>query len=506
MSGRCVPAAALTMAWLVASACNDSDGGAEAPTPIQAEVGLLAGLDVNVTQRPIALTEGIGVWPSELDTPVPVARIRYGQGQAFLAAFEWLAAARSFHEALKLDPGLALAEIGVARSFLGLEARTRAQEHARRAASLATRPRSDRDRQWLVLDIQQLEAIAAWDNGDRQPHADYLGALERHLATNPDDLHATILRGHAESRPDGWGQIPAMGALPWYRRALAAAPTHAGVHHFLVHCLEGLGRHAEATIHADRFAHLAPAIPHAHHMRAHIAPALGRWDEARTALQRADMLHRARFVSQTMVPREDWHFGHNLRLLAAVNQHFGDLDAAETAYREAADIGYGGRRAGFYCWLPVIFMASQGRYEEALTSARACAALPSVLARVLGTAASGEALLALGRRPEAFETLEVSRRHLAQFDASLRPVSTDRSFAHTAHTAVDILTAKLGRGHDAATVVDARLLDLAGKLCRGHSVDAWALCQLRVGELVTDAERLDRGSLAAALAQLIVRH
>ncbi len=80
----------------------------------------MAGLDPGTTRRPIAASPHIGVWASGIGAE-PAAAACYDQGVAYLASFEWLLAARSFNEALRHDPNLALAELGLARAHLGLE-------------------------------------------------------------------------------------------------------------------------------------------------------------------------------------------------------------------------------------------------------------------------------------------------------------------------------------------------------------------------------------------------
>ncbi len=56
----------------------------------------------------------------EVTTSSPVAQKYYDQGLLLLYAYDWINAARSFSEALRRDPHLALAHLGLSFAYTGL--------------------------------------------------------------------------------------------------------------------------------------------------------------------------------------------------------------------------------------------------------------------------------------------------------------------------------------------------------------------------------------------------
>src|SRR5271165_844984 len=64
-----------------------------------------------ILQRPLPLRQGIGK-VHEATTSSPEAQAYYDQGLAYVHSFVWIEAARSFHQALRLDPSLCMAYLG----------------------------------------------------------------------------------------------------------------------------------------------------------------------------------------------------------------------------------------------------------------------------------------------------------------------------------------------------------------------------------------------------------
>ena len=56
----------------------------------------------------------------EVSASSPVAQKYYDQGLLLLYAYDWINAARSFSEALRRDPHLALADLGLSFAYTGL--------------------------------------------------------------------------------------------------------------------------------------------------------------------------------------------------------------------------------------------------------------------------------------------------------------------------------------------------------------------------------------------------
>jgi len=66
-----------------------------------------------ILERPLPLRQGIGKVHEAVTTSSPEAQAFYDQGLAYLNSFVWIEAARSFHQALRLDPCLGMAQLGL---------------------------------------------------------------------------------------------------------------------------------------------------------------------------------------------------------------------------------------------------------------------------------------------------------------------------------------------------------------------------------------------------------
>jgi len=66
-----------------------------------------AAVPPELLERALPLREGRGAVHERVSTASPAAQAFYDQGLAYLHSYVWIEAARSFHEALRLDPRLA---------------------------------------------------------------------------------------------------------------------------------------------------------------------------------------------------------------------------------------------------------------------------------------------------------------------------------------------------------------------------------------------------------------
>ena len=89
-----------------------------------------------LAKRPVPLRSGIGVAHDGRDGSKQ-AQAFYDQGLAYLHSYVWLEAARSFNQALRLDPTLALAHAGLAVAYAELNAPAAATAALERAKALA---------------------------------------------------------------------------------------------------------------------------------------------------------------------------------------------------------------------------------------------------------------------------------------------------------------------------------------------------------------------------------
>jgi tetratricopeptide (TPR) repeat protein len=368
-------------------------------------------------ERPVRLRQGIGNSHQTVTTSYSEAQAFYDQGLNYLESYVWIEAARSFHQALRLDPSLALAYVGLSRVESGLDNPPGARRYFEKAQALAPGA-SPRERR--VIDIREKQ-LAAMDSLDDQARfLAYKKAIDDALNADLDDPSLWLLRGNAEeSNASGRGQRGTAGSVAFYEQALKLVPDCASAHHYLIHTCETIGRIDKALEHGERYARLAPAIPHAAHMWGHDLRRVGRVDEAIIQFLKADSLERAYYAEEKLDPSLDWHHGHNLDLLASCYQHKGQMKLAEERLKESASLSAMDASHALNRGQMPNFFIHRGRYKEALEAARGMTRTDYPQSRCAGHALAGQALIGLGRMAEAKEELEAARRELEM----VRPVA-----------------------------------------------------------------------------------
>lgn len=454
-------------------------------------------------QRPIRLDPGAGRLHQKVSTSSAKAQAYYDQGIAYLASYVWTEAARSFHESLRLDPNLAMAELGLAKAYENAEALDEAAAHLARAEELAQQGApSEKEKLWIGVGRQQYDAIHAPVAEQEAQLLSYRGAVDALVAFDPADPHAWVLRGNAEE-PGAWGrgQAGGVGSIAYYEAALKRDPKHLGAHHFLSHSYENIGQHQTAADYARNYSADAPGVAHAQHMLGHVLPRLGKWKEARTQFVAADRIERAYYETEKLDPAEDWHHGHNLHLLAVVNFQLGDDAQAERYFREAFDLEERGVFAGSYGGPYVQFLLLRGRNQEALAAATQLEAEPSHTAKVIGASLAGEALLGLGRDADARAALVRAQKHAAAASADLTNTRYERFLPTVVGQYVKTLEGRVLLRGEHPEEGDAVLLELSREVGDNPRLDAWASGLLRVKRAQADADARGRKELAARLAQ-----
>ena len=287
-------------------------------------------------ERPLPLRRGVGNSRETVTTGSQEAQAYYDQGLNYVESYVWIEAARSFHQALRLDPKLALAYVGLSRVQSGLGNDKAARLMLERAKALGSGA-SDRERRRITIREKQLDAIDRIE--DTAAFAAYKKAIDDALVADLGDPQLWLMRGTAEeSNASGRGQRGNASSVAFYERALQLVPDHASAHHYLVHSYETIGRIEDALVHGEAYARLSPAIPHAAHMWAHDLRRVGRMDEAIVQFLKVDSLERAYFKAERLDPSLDWHHGHNLDLLATCYEHKGQMATAEKILRRAATL------------------------------------------------------------------------------------------------------------------------------------------------------------------------
>jgi tetratricopeptide (TPR) repeat protein len=296
---------------------------------------------------PMPLETGLGPMHHPVTTSSAEAQKYFDQGLNLLYGFNHDEALKSFQQAAKLDPNLAMAYWGVAyaagpnynlpidwdREKISYDAITKAQSLAEKVspserayiAALTKRFTNDKN-----ADLHQLDV-------------DYADAMRDVMKNYPDDLDAATLFAEAMMglrpwklwNPDG---TPAPGTdeiVSTLESVLRRNPNHLGAMHFYIHAVEASPSPERALAYADHLGALAPASGHLVHMPAHTYIRTGDFDAAAAANEKAakaDEAYIQRAHLQGIYPL--MYYSHNLHFLASVYSSDGRLaDALRSAQR-----------------------------------------------------------------------------------------------------------------------------------------------------------------------------
>ncbi|MFN7985488.1 MAG: tetratricopeptide repeat protein [Vicinamibacterales bacterium] len=361
-----------------------------------------------VLSRPVVLRTGIGPAHDTVGTRSKEAQAFYDQGLSYLHDYVWVEAARSFNQALRLDPKLALAHVGLSFVYTEIN-RPDASRDAFAAAQRLAPELNAHDRAHVDARALQMASEAAPFDLDKRMA--YRRALDAALTAFPDDAELWMQRGIAESSdPFERGQGSVVSAIPFYEKALAKGGVCA--HHYLAHAYENSNQFSKAVEHATAYAQAAQNVPHAHHMRGHVLRRTGQIAAAVSAFDAADRLQAAYETAERIPPEFEWHHEHNLDLLGSSYQYIGQMARAEKALKAAFDVPsllavqmYDKRG-----WPE--FLIGRGRLDEAMAAARILATHPVTIVRATGHIEIARVHLAAGRFAQAADETNLALREL----------------------------------------------------------------------------------------------
>jgi tetratricopeptide (TPR) repeat protein len=446
-------------------------------------------IPVELLTRPVPLRTGIGTIHEEVSTSSKQAQAFYDQGLAYLQSYFWIEAARSFHQALRYDPRLVLAYVGLSYAYSPIDfaaARTELNQ-AEQLVGHAT----DRERRRIEIRALQMKAMS--DTGKIENELAFRDALDDALSAYPNDVIFLLLRGTAQDpSPFADGQGCVMEGAPFYERALAADPGNFAAEHFLTHCDENAGRIQEALPHALAYAAAAPDIPHAQHMCGHVLRRAGRMEEAIARFQRADELERAYFKAENISPSIDWHYSHNLNLLASSYQYLGEMKNAEKYFRQSGAVTAYTDYDSFNRKDWPEFLLNRKRFPEALTAARAMTQKPSPLARAVGYVLAGESLLSMNRPKEAAAELD----RADQIVKTLTPADVPSLLGY-----IEGLQGALSLENGDAAHAGERFHRVILRIRAANGPDSWTQGLYQLGFWFENARRVNDWALAGQFAQ-----
>jgi tetratricopeptide (TPR) repeat protein len=447
-----------------------------------------------LASRPLPLRSGIGSAHDQVSTASAQAQAYYDQGLAYLHSYVWLDAARSFNQALTLDPNLAIAYAQLSILYTELNSPNSAREALQRANALAAKA-SEHDRRHI--DARTLQMSAEEAGRDAAKLSAYRNALDKDIAMFPADEEFWLLRGLAESPdPAERGQGGVIASIRFYEKATTVASGHFAAHHYLAHAYENAGRINDALVEGATYARMAPNIPHARHMHGHSLRRVGRTQEAIAEFTAADKLGLEYFESEKIPIEYDWHYQHNLDLLATSYQYLGQLRTAETLLKKSFAIPSPLVVQEFNKREWPVFLLARGRAKEAQEAAATMAAHRSPIVSAAGHVMIGEAQLATGQYKAATD----------EANAALRLM---RSAPMSAGLVADSLQALQGEFFLRTGQRDkgrAMLEDVARKVRAAPGPDAWTQGVFTLEAIARVAREVGDWSLASSMARQMLEH
>jgi tetratricopeptide (TPR) repeat protein len=449
---------------------------------------------LEILQRPVTLRTGIGELHEKVSTHSPEAQSFYDQGLAYVHSYVWIEAARSFHQALRLDPNLGMAYLGLTDAFIGLHDVSTARATFERAKALE-KGMSERERTWLSIRESELGFLEEPDNPNG--YAGYRKSINEALKANPNDPWLWIQRGLAdEGNPFTHGQAGGVDALAFYRTALVLSPGNLAAHHYCAHAYENMGRSKDALEESALYARMAPAIPHAHHMHGHALMRAGRTEEAIGEFLKTKELEENYYRSEKIPARYDWHHGHNLTLLAMSYQSLGQMKSAEALFHETfsspayTDFLEYNRK----CWPE--FLLNRERFQEALLAGRELTKSEWPLARLAGHTLAGQALLGMGSVAEAKEEMTLAERETEGL-----PPRAIAALPYPTALRADILLQQKNTAEG-----EPLAMEVAKSIQAMPGPDAWMAAVFELESIAQSARNAGDWELAGFIAQQMILH
>ncbi len=278
----------------------------------------------------VTLDPGLGSLHWKVSTKSAKAQAFYDQGMRYVYAFNHESAVRSFNEAVRLDPELAMGYWGTALALgpnINLDVDPDREKQAYQTIHEAAKhldhaSASERELVNVLMTRYSIDPKADL----KKLAVDYSQGMATLARKYPNDSNINTL--YAESLMDlrpwkFWSNDgkPAEGTEEIVRvleGVLKREPNHLGANHYYIHAVEASSHPELAASSAARIAGLAPAAGHLVHMPAHIYERVGNYAGAATANEaamRADRAYMAKYGHEGIYAM--MYYSHNLQFGAA---------------------------------------------------------------------------------------------------------------------------------------------------------------------------------------------
>jgi tetratricopeptide (TPR) repeat protein len=323
----------------------------------------------------VPLLTNLGVHSRAAGTSASLGQRYFDQGVRLTYGFGHEEAARSFREAIRLDPACAMCQWGLAwslgpyingprRDSTSLSEAYDAIQAARRLRSGA----SEVDR--ALIDAMAIRYVRV-PRGDQRARLDsaYARAMHEVVRRHPHDLDAATLYGEAMMvlrpwnywTPDGESQPGTQQILAVLESVLARDIRHPGACHLYIHAVEASPDPGRAAACAELLEDAIPGASHVPHMPAHVFMRIGRYGDAVRGNQKARMadLEAREGLAVAIYPT------HNLHMLLFAASYDGQSAVAIGAANDLA------REAPGSAFFRTLVLARFGRWAELLEMSEA---------------------------------------------------------------------------------------------------------------------------------------
>jgi tetratricopeptide (TPR) repeat protein len=296
------------------------------------------------TSKAATLMSGYGDLHHPVSTSNAEAQKFFDQGLRQIYAFNHAEAGRSFEQAAKLDPKLAMAYWGMAEA-IGPNYNDPADPDRFKQAHDAIQKAGELAANASASEKAYIAAMAIRFPAD--PNADHRLAAERYhnamgdlVKQFPDDLDAATLYAESGMNLHPWGLwhpdgTPAGGTediVAALESVLRRDPNHMGAIHYYIHAVEASPNPERALAAANRLAALAPAAGHLVHMPGHVYIRTGDFEAAVKTNQLAAAADRAYLESSGGGGMYGaMYYSHNLHFIAACASMNGNYAEAHKA-------------------------------------------------------------------------------------------------------------------------------------------------------------------------------
>jgi tetratricopeptide (TPR) repeat protein len=456
-----------------------------------------------ILERPVPIRQGTGTVHEAVTTSSREAQAFYDQGLAYLHSYVWVEAARSFNQALRHDPKLAMAYVGLSRAYTGLDDPKAARESIEKAQSLAAGS-SPREQRRIAIRAKQIEALSEISNTAK--HLEYKKAIDDALSVDANDSELLLLRGNAEEpTAAGRGQRGGAASIAFYEKVFAVSPDNFAAHHYLIHSYENLGQMEPALKHGEAYSRLSFAIPHARHMYGHDLRRVGRIMEAIAEFRKADDLENSYYKTENISSDYDWHHQHNLDLLSTSYQYIGQMKTAEQLMKQAFAVPSVDASREFAKKEWPRFLLARGRKQEALAAANTMTRSKHAPTRATGHVIVGQILLSMNKLAEARAELAEAEKQVSDAPSTLGRGSAGGT-PPAVEPELEALRAEILLREGKAEDGRARFKEVERRLRALLGPDAWSQALFRLESIAQMAREAGDWELAEFTAKQMLEH